>query len=168
VLTWAAHPLADNARNRLGGGALMAWPASEAVVALMHRLIAESTRIQPLARLDFSAGIPAEHRVLVVIPSMLTSAASNAELAHRLQLHWLASRETQAQFALLTDWADAETESTPGDAELFDDALARLRALNAAYPRRTAAGALFAAAPPAQLVGHRAPLDRLGTQARQA
>jgi cyclic beta-1,2-glucan synthetase len=134
VLTWAAHPLADLSATAWVAVLLMAWPASEAVVALMHRLIAESTRIQPLARLDFSAGIPAEHRVLVVIPSMLTSAASNAELAHRLQLHWLASRETQAQFALLTDWADAETESTPGDQALFDDALARLRALNAAYP----------------------------------
>jgi cyclic beta-1,2-glucan synthetase len=97
---------------------LMAWPASEAVVALIHRLIAESTRIQPLARLDFSAGIPPEHRVLVVIPSMLSSEA-NGELAHRLHLHWLASREANAQFALLTDWADADTESTPGDQALL-------------------------------------------------
>lgn len=134
LLAWAAHPLADLPAAAWVAVFLMAWPASEAVVALMHRLIAESTRIQPLARLDFSGGIPAEHRVLVVIPCMLTSQAANAELAHRLQLHWLASRETQAQFALLTDWADAETESTPGDQALFDDALARLRALNASYP----------------------------------
>jgi cyclic beta-1,2-glucan synthetase len=134
LLTWAAHPLAALPWPAWVAVFLMAWPASEAVVALMHRLIAESTRIQPLARLDFNAGIPAEHRVLVVIPSMLTSVSGNAELAHRLQLHWLASRETQAQFALLTDWADAETESTPGDSALFEDALARLRALNASYP----------------------------------
>lgn len=134
LLTWAAHPLAALPWPAWVAVFLMAWPASETVVALMHRLIAESTPIQPLARLDFSGGIPAEHRVLVVIPCMLSSAAANAELAHRLELHWLASREAHAQFALLTDWADAETERTPGDQALFDDALARLRALNASYP----------------------------------
>ena len=134
LLTWAVHPLAALQWQAWAAVFLMAWPASEAVVALIHRLIAESTRIQPLARLDFSTGIPHEHRVLVVIPSMLSSIEANSELAHRLHLHWLASREAHAQFALLTDWADADTESTPGDQALLDDALARLRALNAAYP----------------------------------
>ena len=134
ALAWAAHPLSGLPASAWLAVLLMAWPASEAVVALMHRLIAESTRIQPLARLDFSAGIPEEHRVLVVIPCMLTSTAANAELAHRLQLHWLACREANAQFALLSDWTDAETESTPGDQALLDDARDRLRALNANYP----------------------------------
>src|SRR4029079_16828204 len=50
------------------------------------------------------------------------------------QLHWLACREAHAQFALLSDWADADTERAPGDQALLDDALARLRALNASYP----------------------------------
>ncbi|MDO9360402.1 MAG: glucoamylase family protein, partial [Polaromonas sp.] len=121
--------------------ALMAWPASEAVAALIHRLVAESARIQPLARLDFSAGIPAEHRVLVVMPCMLTSTASNSELTHRLSLHWLASREPHAQFALLTDWADADTETLPGDQALLDDAVAKIRALNETYPADSGAGA---------------------------
>ena len=31
----------------------------------------------------------------------------NAQLAHRLELHYLANPEASAQFALLTDWADA-------------------------------------------------------------
>lgn len=127
---------------------LMAWPASEAVASLIHRLIAESTRIQPMARLDFSAGIPAEHRVLVVIPAMLSSTASNNELVHRLGLHWLASREIHAQYALLTDWVDADTPTLPGDQALLDDALARLRALNRRYP--PAAGA-----PPRFVLLHR-------------
>ncbi len=143
LLTWAVGPLTALNWQAWVAFFLMAWPASEAVVALIHRLIAESTRIQPLARLDFSAGIPPEHRVLVVIPSMLSSVEANSELAHRLHLHWLASREANAQFALLTDWADADTESAPGDRALVDDALARLRALNAAYPAAHGAPARF-------------------------
>jgi cyclic beta-1,2-glucan synthetase len=122
---------------------LMAWPVSEAVAALIHRLVAESARIQRLARLDFTAGIPAEHRVLVVIPCMLSSKASNGELAHRLGLHWLASRETNAQFALLSDWLDADSETLGTDQALLDDALQQVRALNQAYPAAPDAPARF-------------------------
>jgi len=113
---------------------LLAWPASEAAAALVHRLIAESLKVRFLPRLDFSGGIPPEHRVLVVIPTLLTSAAATRELAQRLELHWLASRERQAQFALLTDWADAPSASLPGDAALVGDALALVAALNLRYP----------------------------------
>ena len=134
LLWWAVHPLVAVNWTHWVAVFLLAWPASEAVAALIHRLIAESTRIQPLARLDFGAGIPPEHRVLVVIPAMLTSAASNSELVQRLSRHWLASRETQAQFALLTDWVDADTPTLASDQALLDDALTKLRALNRSYP----------------------------------
>ncbi len=56
--------------------ALMAWPASEAVIALLHRIVAESTRPRRLPRLALAEGIPPEHRVLVVIPAMLGDAAA--------------------------------------------------------------------------------------------
>ena len=122
---------------------LMAWPASEAVAALIHRLVAESTRIQPLARLDFTGGIPAEHRVLVVIPCMLSDAQSNSELIHRLNLHWLASREANAQYALLSDWIDADTEKLASDKALLDDVLEKLRALNRSHPAAAGAAPRF-------------------------
>lgn len=127
---------------------LMAWPLSEAVIALLHRIVAESTRVQPLPRLDFATGIPAAHRVMVVIPTMLGSVDANAQLAQRLELHWLANREPHAQFALLTDWADAPQATLPGDDALLDDALARIAQLNATYP-------VDAGAPPRFLLLHR-------------
>ena len=114
--------------------ALLAWPASEAVAAVIHRLIAESTRITPMPRLDFATGIPAEHQVLVVVPCMLTSTASIRALAERLRLHWLACLEVNAQFALLSDWADADQASTPLDNALLKEALAHVTELNNEYP----------------------------------
>ena len=114
--------------------ALMAWPASEAVAAVIHRVIAESTRVVPMPRLDFANGIPAQHRVLVVMPCMLTSAASIKALTDRLRLHWLASLEANAQFALLSDWTDADQASVPTDNALLKEALAQIAQLNAAYP----------------------------------
>ncbi len=113
---------------------LLAWPASEAAAALVHRLIAESLKVRVLPRLDFAGGIPPEHRVLVVIPTLLTSAAMIRDLVQRLELHWLANHEREAQFALLTDWSDAPDATLPGDAALLQDALAQVAALNARYP----------------------------------
>ena len=113
---------------------LMALPASEAVAALIHRVIAESTRVKSMPRLDFSCGIAPEYRVLVVMPCMLTSSRSTCELVDRLRLHWLANPENNAQFALLTDWADADQASMPADSALLKEAIARVTALNHEYP----------------------------------
>ena len=113
---------------------LMVLPASEAVVAVVNRLISESARPVHLPRLAFTAGIPAEHRVLVAIPTMLTSPASVQSAVHRLLLHHLANREEAAQFALLSDWADAASPHQPGDQALLDEACVAVQALNAQYP----------------------------------
>ncbi len=129
-------------------GALMVLPASEMAVAVINRLISESARPSRLARLAFANGIPAEHRAMVVIPAMLTRPASGAELAHRLQLHYLANPESGVQFALLTDWADAPTERTPDDPLLLTAARDEIERLNALYP-------VDAGEPPRFIVLHR-------------
>lgn len=118
----------------LVGALAMVFPASEAVVALINRMISESTRPQHLPRLALTDGIPFQHRVMVVIPGMLTSAVSTRELAKRLELHYLANPERQAQFALLTDWVDADTEHLPADAGLLALAKQQVEELNARYP----------------------------------
>ena len=118
----------------LAGLALL-FPASEAVVAVVNRLISESAPPQHLPRLALLDGIPAEHRVLVAIPGMLSNAAAGRELVHRLLLHFLANPEPQAQFALLSDWSDADTARSATDQPLLDDATRRVQQLNASYPQ---------------------------------
>ena len=115
--------------------ALALFPASEAVIAVIHRLISESLKPRHLPRLAFADGIPPEHGVLVVIPGMLTRAASTQALVNRLELHYLANPEPQAQFALLTDWADADTADTATDAACLANATRGIRELNARHPR---------------------------------
>ncbi|KQP35855.1 GH36-type glycosyl hydrolase domain-containing protein [Pseudorhodoferax sp. Leaf274] len=113
---------------------LFAMPLFEAVMALLHRLVAESTQVEPLPRLSFADGIPAAHRVLVVVPALLTSAAAAVELAQALERHWLANREAHAQFALLTDWPDADIATLPDDRPVLQAALAEIAALNQRHP----------------------------------
>jgi cyclic beta-1,2-glucan synthetase len=114
--------------------ALMLFPASEAIVAIVNRLISESMRPSHLPRLALAAGIPAEHRVMVVVPAMLTRCEEILELAHRLELHYLANPEPHAQFALLSDWVDADTPRQSGDEELLASAREAIAELNRRYP----------------------------------
>ncbi len=116
------------------GAALIIFPTSEAVVAVINRLISESAPPHHLSRLALADGIPHQHRVLVVIPAMLTGKASNNKLVRRLQLHYLANPECEAQFALLTDWLDADTEHVDSDTALLDDVTQQIRQLNARHP----------------------------------
>ncbi|HSV52604.1 MAG TPA: glucoamylase family protein [Burkholderiaceae bacterium] len=122
---------------------LMAWPASEVVASLIQRLSAESTRVRILPRLHCPDGIPGNARTLVVIPTLLTSAASTKELVRQLELHWLANREEHAQFALLTDWVDAPLAHLPEDDPLLKEAVRQIQSLNRRYPRASGGPARF-------------------------
>ena len=57
--------------------------------------------------MDFSAGIAAEARTLVVVPTMLTSARNVEDLVEALEVRFLANRDAHLHFGLLTDFPDA-------------------------------------------------------------
>ena len=133
LVTWMLWPETGTAWT-WAAAALMLFPASEAMVALVNRLISESTRPQHLPRLALAQGVPPELRVMVAMPVMLTDARSVGDLLRRLQLHHLSNPEPLAQFALLSDWADADTAQTAGDDALLQHARQGIRALNALHP----------------------------------
>ena len=72
-----------------------------------------------LPRMDFSEGIPPESRTLVVVPTMLTSAENIEELVEALEVRFLANRDDNLHFGLLTDFRDAHQETLPEDEPLL-------------------------------------------------
>src|SRR5262249_35257867 len=110
-------------------------PASEVAVAVVNSAVCRLLPPRVLPKLDFSAGIPADCRTIVVIPRMLTRPESAAALCERLELHFLANPDPQLRFALLTDWADAPTEATPHDEALVKAAVEGIRRLNEQHAR---------------------------------
>ena len=83
-----------------------------------------------LARLDYSAGIPAENRTFVVVPTLITSPAHAREMVERLEVHALANPDPALRFALLSDWADASQKEMPGDEETVEAARQAIETLN--------------------------------------
>jgi len=109
ALTWAfvtRHAVVDTGPWFALAILLTLLPVSEAVIAIVNRLISESVPPRRLPRLAFTDGIPAEHRVLVVIPSMFGSTQEVHALARKLEHHFLANAERHAQFALLSDYLE--------------------------------------------------------------
>ncbi len=88
---------------------------------------------QALPRLDFEKGIPVEQQTLVAIPTMLTSAGGIEKLLERIEIHYLANRDSALHFALITDFVDAATETTSRDSDLIEQARQGITALNVKY-----------------------------------
>src|SRR5215204_4116687 len=88
---------------------------------------------QLLPRMDYSNGIPTECRSLVVVPTMLTSEAYLEELIEGLEIRYLANKEENLHFGLLTDFMDADSATMPGDDQLVTLAKKRIEELNEKY-----------------------------------
>lgn len=111
-------------------GTLGAIPALDAAVALVNQELTHRFGVTPLPALELRSGVPKHLRTLVVVPALLTSVeAIKAQIA-LLEVHHLGSRAGDVQFALLSDWVDADHEEVEGDEELLRTAIDGIAQLN--------------------------------------
>jgi cyclic beta-1,2-glucan glucanotransferase len=89
--------------------ALILLPAVECGVATTNLLVTSLIQPQRLPRLDFSKGIPLENATLVVIPALVTGEQQVRQAAKDLEIRYLANRDPNLHFALLTDLPDSVT-----------------------------------------------------------
>jgi cyclic beta-1,2-glucan synthetase len=115
-------------------GILSALCASQLAVAVVNWLATVLVIPQPLPKMDFSKGIPPESRALVIVPTMLMSAQGIEDLLESLEVRFLANRDDNLHFGLLTDLQDAAEETLPGDEALLSLARQGIEGLNERYP----------------------------------
>lgn len=88
---------------------------------------------RPLPRMDFMKRIPEECRTIVVVPTMLTSEQGITDRLEEMEVRFVANRDPQIYYALLTDFRDAETETTPADERLLTLMARGVERLNEKY-----------------------------------
>ena len=110
---------------------------SRLAIALVNWMSLKFTGPSLLPRMDFSKGIPDDAATMVVIPTIITSFAIIDQLTEGLEVRFLANRETNLYFALLTDFKDAATEHLPEDALLLSGLKNRIIDLNKKYGQTT-------------------------------
>jgi cyclic beta-1,2-glucan synthetase len=147
ALIFTAGILAETGAHGMCGplpwiiGVLSLLAVSQLAIALVNLFTTRIVTPHPLPRMDFSKGIPPESSALVVVPTMLTSPEHIGHLADGLEVRFLANRDDNLRFALLTDFRDAPEENLAGDEELLLLARQGIEDLNEKY--RGSAGDFF-------------------------
>ncbi|MET4573347.1 cyclic beta-1,2-glucan synthetase [Stenotrophomonas rhizophila] len=124
-----------------GSGEVPIWLAallgllvfSELGIVLVNWTATVLVAPKPLPKLDFSEGIPAACATVVAVPSMLSSTDGIDVLVEALEVRFLANRDPQLRFVLLTDFLDAAEAQLPTDDALLAHAVLRIEGLNQRY-----------------------------------
>ena len=106
---------------------------SQLAVALTNLLFGWVVKPRLLPRLDYSHGLPPDRRTMVVVPTLISTEDGVDQLIGNLEIHHLANPDAHLHFALLTDFTDSLTETTPRDAVLLERARLGIIALNQRY-----------------------------------
>ena len=93
--------------------ALFVLPALECAVATVNMLATRMFPPRRIPKLDFSKGIPQSCATVVAVPALLTSEGQVMQAVQGLEVRFLANRDRNLHFALLTD--------LPDSTEQFDD-----------------------------------------------
>jgi cyclic beta-1,2-glucan synthetase len=123
---------------------LLILPATQDAVDLINNAITSFIDPEPLPKLDFSRGIPADCTTLVAVPSLLLNEKQVRELVNDLEVRFLANREPNLHFALLTDLPDSVSKPRENDSHpLVELAVRLINDLNARYSSPRSGGFVF-------------------------
>lgn len=108
-----------------------ALPALDMAVTAVNHCITAWLPPHALPRLDFKThGVPAAYRTVVVVPTLFGDTTDVRDALGNLEVQFLANREDEVLFAVLSDFTDAATATCPGDADILAAARDGIRVLN--------------------------------------
>jgi cellobiose phosphorylase len=114
-------------------GVLALLGSSQLALSLVNWVATLVTRPHPLPRMDFKDGVPTDARTLVVVPTLAFSRENIQDLCEQMEVRFLANRDPNLMFCLLTDFADAPAETLPTDAALVEQMHRCIGHLNRKY-----------------------------------
>jgi len=134
TLLFEAYRLESRSWGLILAAILLVFCVSSPAIGFINWLSTKPIKPHTLPRMDFSKGIPAEFKTLVVIPAILYEPEDIKELLKGLEIRYLANKESSLLFGLLTDFQDAPREVMPEDEHMLAFASAGIDALNERYP----------------------------------
>jgi len=111
---------------------LFLLPAAECAVSLINQLVTTLFPPRILPKLDFCEGIPIECSTIVAVPTLLTSEEQMRRAVRDLEIRFLANRDSNLHFALLTDPPDAAQQFDEKD-KLAEQCARLIQQLNDKY-----------------------------------
>lgn len=109
------------------------FPALELSIITVNRFFSFFLPPRVLPKMDFKENIPDESRTLVVVPTMLASPEDALLQIENIEIHALANPDQGLQFALLSDFRDANKKNLEGDEAILTAAENAIKELNEKY-----------------------------------
>ena len=142
ALSVLLQPLED-ARTGIGlvvAVLLALGPATDVAVAMVNQLVTLFAPPDRLPRMRYKRGVPIRNRTVVVVPILVGSVDAVHEAFDHLEAQFLANRDREIRFALLSDFLDAHSEHKPEDDAIVAAAVEAVRTLNASHSADDRAG----------------------------
>jgi len=114
-------------------GILTAISASQLAVGWVNWFATLLVKPKILPKMDFSKEIPSDLHTLVVIPTLLSNSQGINSLLEALEIRYLANRDKNLHFGLLTDFRDSAQEIMPEDKDLLSQVQEGIETLNEKY-----------------------------------
>ncbi len=119
-------------------------PASEIGISVINQLITQLMPPRLLSKLEMrETGIPDEYLSAVVVPTLLGSVHGVEEALEHIEVQYLANRDPNLRFAILSDFTDSATEFREGDEAILAAATNGIKQLNARYATSSAVDIFF-------------------------
>jgi hypothetical protein len=112
--------------------ALFLLLAADSAVAIANQLVMMFAKPRTLPKMDYSEGIPAASKTLVVVPTLLSSRVQMERAVRDLEIRFLGNRDGNLHFGLLTDPPDAAAQFDKRD-ELAKECAQLIAQLNQHY-----------------------------------
>jgi len=109
-------------------------PASEIGIGVVNQVVTMLIPPRGLPKLEFrDDGIPDEYRTTAVVPTLFGSTKAVEEALEHIEVQYLANRDPNLFFAVLSDFTDSPTAVRSDDEEILAAATAGIRYLNVKY-----------------------------------
>lgn len=136
LITALILPLVPHNDFLLVMGALLfaLLPATQGAVDLVNATVSAMFKAEALPKVDLSKGVPCESTTFVVVPTLLLRERQVQELLEELEARYLANKDPNIHFGLLTDLPDTKMRPPIEDTDpLVRQAVQSINELNEKY-----------------------------------
>lgn len=112
---------------------LTMMPASDISIHIINYIVTHLAKPWVMPRIELDEGIPEECATFVVISALLTSEEGAKQLVDRLEVYYLANKDENLYFGLLSDFADSVEKEQPQDKKILKVVTQMIEELNQKY-----------------------------------
>ncbi|PAU95565.1 glycosyltransferase 36 [Aliifodinibius salipaludis] len=113
---------------------VISWlPAFDLSIVSANRLLSFLIPPRILPKLEFKEDIPDQYRTVVIVPTMFSSPADVEAQFELLEIRALANANESLQFAIISDFLDAKSETREKDEAILKTARQQINRLNLQY-----------------------------------